>query len=192
MCRVSLFLRLEEPTADPEKPSSRTVKFFMKEPLGFLPKARRQGIITKEVDGELLIYDLERDKAHCLNPSAAAIWKLCDGHRTVSELTLEVSQPLGTPIDEDVIQLGVKELGLAHLLTEGIEEPLDPFNPDSVSRRALVQRLGVAAVLLPLITSITAPTALATTSNCIPVGQACPQTGRECCAGSCQQNGLCM
>ena len=55
----------------------------------FLPLARREAIITKEVDGELLVYDVARDKAHCLNATAAAIWQLCDGRTSVSEISAQ-------------------------------------------------------------------------------------------------------
>ena len=52
-----------------------------------LPKARRDGIITKEVDGELLVYDIAKDKAHCLNETAAAVWQLCDGQTNVGQIS---------------------------------------------------------------------------------------------------------
>lgn len=64
--------------------------------LEFLPKARCEALITKEVDGELLVYDRSRDKAHCLNESAAAIWKLCDGRTTPAEIASKLgSSPTG-------------------------------------------------------------------------------------------------
>jgi hypothetical protein len=158
----------------------------MKAPLGFLPKARREGIITKEVDGELLIYDLDRDKAHCLNPTAALVWQLCDGRKGVTDLARSVSGSLGTPVDEIVIELALTQLTRDHLLAEAYELPVPA---EDLSRRALVRRLGVAAVLLPLITTITAPTALAGISDCIPLGQACTEGGVPCCdAGTCTEN----
>jgi len=36
---------------------------------------------VKQADGEVLIYDLERNKAHCLNNTAARVWQYCDGER---------------------------------------------------------------------------------------------------------------
>jgi len=143
----------------------------MKAPLGFLPKARRQGIITKEVDGELLIYDLDRDKAHCLNLTAALVWKNSDGLRSIRELARVVSGKMDASIDEAVIQLALKQLDRDHLLqTSNTAIPL----PTDLSRRAVVRRLGVAAVLLPLITSISAPTALANVSCVTPMGGCVP------------------
>jgi hypothetical protein len=127
----------------------------------FLPEARSAKIITKEVDGEVLVYDLARDKAHCLNETAAAIWKLCDGRTSVPEITRSVSESLGVPVAEIVIQLALKQLSANHLLAEGYEVARQPVNS---SRRALVRRLGIGVALLPLITSLNAPTALAAVS----------------------------
>lgn len=35
-----------------------------------LPAVRHEGLIVQELSDEVLIYDLDRDKAHCLNPTA--------------------------------------------------------------------------------------------------------------------------
>ena len=157
----------------------------MKAPLGFLPKARREGIISKETDGELLIYDRERDKAHCLNLTAALVWKNCDGLRNISELARAVSREMDTTIDEAVVQLAIRQLDRDHLL----ENSGETYRlPTDLSRRAVVRRLGVAAVLLPLITSISAPTALANVScigTCVPGG---PNNGG--CAPGCTCSAL--
>jgi hypothetical protein len=151
----------------------------MNAPLGFLPEARRKGIISKEVDGELLIYDLDRDKAHCLNLTAALVWNNSDGLHSIGELVRVVSRELGATIDEAVIQLAIKQLDRDHLLENSEAFPL----PTDLSRRAVVRRLGVAAVLLPLITSISAPTALANVS-CVT-----PELG--CAVGGCPEGCTC-
>ena len=127
----------------------------------FLPKARSEGIISKEVEDELLIYDCVRDRAHCLNKMAVAVWNLCDSRRSVPELTRAVSEVLGAPVPEIVIQLALNQLCASHLLAEDYEIASMRVN---LSRRALVRRLGVGIALLPLITSLSAPTALAAVS----------------------------
>jgi len=58
----------------------------------FLPKARSEEIITRQVEGELLIYDQARDSAHCLNETAAAVWKLCDGQSSVGAIALKLQK----------------------------------------------------------------------------------------------------
>jgi hypothetical protein len=161
----------------------------MKKHVEFLPAARCEGIICKEVDGELLIYDLERNKAHCLNSTAALVWQHCDGQTSVTELARAVSTALDTRFGETVIELALTQLSRDHLLCE-TDEGL-PVVAD-LSRRALVRRLGFGAVLLPLITTITAPTALAATSNCIPSGGACTDGGLPCCGATSCQGGTCF
>ena len=42
--------------------------------------------VVKEIDNEILLYDPSTHKAIHLNETAAAIWKLCDGTRTVNDL----------------------------------------------------------------------------------------------------------
>jgi hypothetical protein len=134
------------------------------------PRARKDGLLVQELHGEVLVYDLERDKAHCLNPTAALIWQHCDGQTTIRELTRLLENSLATPIDEDVIWCALHQLEKDRLL----QAPLAiPPGMHRISRRALVRRIGVAAILLPLITTITAPTALANvscTGSCVPGG----------------------
>ena len=43
------------------------------------PLARSEGLITEELDGELLVYDSELNLAHALIAEAAARWQACDG-----------------------------------------------------------------------------------------------------------------
>lgn len=159
----------------------------MKSHVEFLPAARYEGIICKEVDGELLIYDLDRNKAHCLNSTAAFVWQHCDGQTSLRELARAVSEALETPFGETVIEMALTQLGRDHLLCETSKEVVA-----DLSRRALVRRLGLSALLLPLITTITAPSALAATSNCVPSGGACMDGGPPCCGATSCQGGICL
>jgi coenzyme PQQ synthesis protein D (PqqD) len=43
------------------------------------PLARSDGLIVQELDGELLVYDLERHRAHRLSETAAFVWRRCEG-----------------------------------------------------------------------------------------------------------------
>jgi hypothetical protein len=45
------------------------------------PRARLD-CLSREFGEEVLLYDLQRDVGHCLNSTAAAIWKLCDGNNS--------------------------------------------------------------------------------------------------------------
>ncbi len=57
-----------------------------------VPTAREKGLVVKSLNDEVLVYDLERDKAHALNQSAAFVWKKCNGHRTVTDIAHAVSK----------------------------------------------------------------------------------------------------
>jgi transposase len=184
----------------------------MNEPLGFLPEARRTGVIRKEVDGELLVYDLTRDKAHCLNESAAAIWKRCDARTSIKEIAASLAKEVGATVDERVVWLALADLRRTHLLEEprnenhksakdnvegtsraglvggeesGVEPPHSkrgqwPQVMLGMSRREAVKRIGLgAAIALPVVISITAPTP-AQALSCVQAGGACSTTP-QCC-----------
>ena len=148
------------------------------------PLARQKDIVTKEIDGELLIYDCVRDEAHCLNFSAAAIWKLCDGRTGIPEMAQLISRAVQVPVDELVIHSALKQLSASALLVKRDDVRSRSFD---ISRRSLALRLGVAVALLPLITSITAPTALAAVSCAGPCSGA-PDRGS--CAAGCLCSGI--
>ena len=141
-----------------------------------VPAARKEGLVVKELPDEVLVYDLERHKAHCLNQSAAKIWKLCDGRTTSLEITRKLNDELGLPVDEEVVWFALEQLGTARLLQERIARP--GINP-GISRRQVIKRLGLVAVAVPLVTSLLAPTAQANLSckSCFSSADCTGQTG---------------
>ena len=70
-----------------------------------LPKARKDDLVMRQIPGELLVYDLKRHKAFCLNDTAANIWKSCNGKRTVADLATELQTQYPAPVDEKVVWL---------------------------------------------------------------------------------------
>ena len=139
------------------------------------PLARKEGLVIQELLDETLVYDLERDKAHCLNRSAAIIWNHCDGKREVAALSQILSQQTGLPADDNLVWLALDELSKAHLL---------PKTTSRLSRREIIKRVGLsAAIALPLVTSIVAPSAVHA-ATCRASGQPCT-TSAECCSGVC-------
>jgi hypothetical protein len=116
------------------------------------PNAREKGLVVQDLPDETLVYDLERHKAHCLNRTAAAVWRLCDGKRDEAALARLLEKELGTAADEDIVRLALRDLNRARLLRE-------PFAADQpLSRRRLIRRLG-ESIALPLVVSIVSPTA---------------------------------
>ena len=63
------------------------------------PLARHIGLLVEELPGELLIYDLAQNKAHCLNRTAAFVWQQCNGHTTVQQMAAGLHQELNLPGD---------------------------------------------------------------------------------------------
>jgi hypothetical protein len=153
------------------------------------PTARRDGLIVRELDGETLVYDLERDEAHCLNRTAALVWKHCDGRLTVAEITKLIEDELQETVDERVVWLALSQLRGRRLLTERMPRTRSSLR---ISRRELARKLAQAVVIaLPLITTIAAPTRVdAGSLNCSTCGM--PPTA-ECCATGCpcQSGGIC-
>jgi hypothetical protein len=145
------------------------------------PQARKVGLVIQRVQDEVLVYDRDLNKAHCLNETAAAVWKHCDGKTTVDEMACLLEKQLELPVDEAVLGFGLDQLEKAHLL----EEPMSRVsNGKTISRREVMRRIGVgAAVALPLVTSIIAPRAAAA-ANCRTTGQACTANA-QCCSNNC-------
>lgn len=159
----------------------------MKEKVGSFPRARQEGLVVEELPGEVLVYDSDSDKAHCLNQTAALVWKYCDGKTTVSKMARHLERDLNTSkVDEKIVQYALEQLSKDHLLEESF---VPPALLGGMTRRQMVRALGIGAVVaVPLVTSIVAPTAHAATS-CLPPGQPCA-TSAACCSGLCS-GGVC-
>jgi hypothetical protein len=133
-----------------------------------LPLARHQGLTVREMPEETLVYDLERNKAHCLNRTSALVWKHCDGKTTVERLAARMRDELATPDAVAVVQLALEQLSRRHLLAE----EMSPISAEArLSRREALKRLGkkvaVATALLPLIMTVPARTARAQATPCV-------------------------
>lgn len=155
----------------------------MKNSPHLIPAARRGDLAVQEVEDELLVYDLKSHKAHCLNPTAAMVWKLCDGKRAPSQIARKLEERLRAPVSEAVVWLALEQLQSLKLL----EEPFERAHASArISRRELARRLGMATavVALPLITSISAPAAIQAVSGCAGDHQPCgPPDFPDCCPG---------
>jgi hypothetical protein len=154
--------------------------------MGKLPVARKTDLVIEELSDETLVYDLNTKRAHCLNPTAASIWKNCDGQNSVAQIATSVERELGSPVSEEVVWLGLEQLASYRLL----DNPPAAAKKTNVSRRQLMKKLGLAAaVSLPIIISITAPTAHAQASDpCVadPRGPNCPcSIDSDCDSGNC-------
>lgn len=145
-----------------------------------IPAARKDELVIQEVEGETLVYDLKSHKAHCLNRTAALVWKQCDGQRTASEVALLLEQEIGTTVSTEVVQLAVEQLEKRSLLEDSFKPA---FGSRRMSRRELARTLGVVTALtLPFIASIKAPAALQA-GSCGGNTAACGAGLPPCCPG---------
>jgi hypothetical protein len=148
-----------------------------------LPKARKDKLIIKELADETLVYDLENDQAHCLNSTAARVWQHCDGQRSVTEIAQSLAEQTNTKADETIVWFALDQFGKSNLLESA---PTTPPQFGGMNRRQLVRNVGLVALALPVIMSISSPTAAQTASqcactapNCLPIG--CPCTNPSQC-----------
>jgi len=127
-----------------------------------LPLARREGLLVERLSDEVLIYDLDRRKAHCLNQTAALIWDCCDGKTSVDKIAGILAAKLKAPVCEDLVSFGLSQLARNQLLDRLAPGPLTTV---SLSRRNVIRRIGLI-VSIPLVVSVLAPKASAVNSGC--------------------------
>ena len=133
------------------------------------PLARSEGLITEELDGELLVYDSESNMAHALGPDTATLWRACDGRSDPQALAARCDTS-----EEHVRDMlaGLGELGLLeHVRTE----------QEGDTRRSALRKIGVAGVGVAAVNSILVPVAAAA-GSCVEEG-GCVSQGQTCCTG---------
>lgn len=150
-----------------------------------LPQARKEKLVVREMSDELLVYDLKSHRAHCLNQTAAFIWRHCDGRTEVPTLAGMLTERLGNPIDDDVVWLALEQL-IALDLLQGVVKY--PDEAPRLSRREAMKRLGLAAAAVPIVLSVASPTAAQAQSPCTDTN--CPPP-RCCSAGLCVDESEC-
>jgi hypothetical protein len=140
-------------------------------------RARHDDLVIRELPDELLVYDTETHDAHCLNETAAFIWRQCDGKTSVPEIAQRLSAKTETDVDEELVWGALEDLWKRQLL---VGESA-PARERTMSRGQLVRRAAiVAAVSVPVVTSIVAPKA-AQAASCLGPGAAC-DGATPCCS----------
>lgn len=150
-----------------------------------VPTARTKGLVIEALPDEVLVYDLDRHHASCLNQTAALVWKHCDGKRTVAQTARLLGKELRAPVDEWVVWYALDQLAKFDLLEERVILPPD-LSPDlsPLSRQQFLRKIGIAAAIaVPIIVSIVVPTPMQAAS-CKASGQSCT-SGAQCCSGVC-------
>ncbi len=153
------------------------------------PVARREKLVIQEMPDEVLVYDLETNKAHCLNQTAAFVWKSCDGNNSVADIVSQFEKTSGSIVQEDLIWLAIDQLNERNLLEKDL-----PTRFAGQSRRSVLKKIGLASmVALPVIASLTAPTAAlaAACSGIVPAANCSGCEGRPCSPSTSGGQGVC-
>jgi hypothetical protein len=146
------------------------------------PVARTDGLVVREIGDETLVYDTLHHQAHCLNRTAAHIFRRCDGSQTASEIAAELCGGAPTDAEREAVEIALERLAEASLLATGP----GAARRDGPSRREVIRRVGIGAALLaPIVTSLLVPTPAEAGATCIPeascttakFGQPCYRTG---------------
>lgn len=143
------------------------------------PTARQAGLVIQEMPEEVLVFDLETNKAHCLNETAAFVWKSCDGSRSAAQIAELFGRESGKNVEEEMIWLAIDQLSENNLLEQKIRADFK-----NQTRREVIKKIGLAAVIaLPLVSSLVAPTA-ARAVACSGVVASCTNGGVTCNDGT--------
>ncbi|MFN0277752.1 MAG: PqqD family protein [Pyrinomonadaceae bacterium] len=154
------------------------------------PMARQTGLVVQEMPDEVLVYDLDTNKAHCLNESAAFIWSSCDGKNSVMDIVQQFESNGRGKVTEDFVWLAIDQLNENNLL----ENKVAPRFPGH-SRRQVLKTIGLASmVAIPVIASLVAPNRAYAVANCacasnVQCGQ--PQNANCPSTTNCNNVGLC-
>lgn len=155
----------------------------------FRPKARAEGVVVRELPEEVLVYDLNTHRAVCLNSTAAEVWRLCDGRRTAADIRGSLEKSSGGPVAEELVWLALEQLGKDRLLDARVPRPA---RLAGITRREMIRRVGLgAAVAIPVVVSIVAPTAAEAAASCLASGTPTSECAR-CCSGACTSEGVCV
>ena len=151
------------------------------------PLARQTGLVIQELPDETLIYDLDGNKAHCLNQSAALVWKFCDGKRSVSDIVREFAAQGPGEVSDDFVWLAIDQLTEKKLLQGEIVRKFQGH-----SRRQVIKTIGLAStVLLPVIASLVAPSTAFGSVSCACTSPATCATLSCPSVSTCNTMGVC-
>lgn len=164
------------------------------------PRARTEDLLIEQLETELLVYDSQNHRAHCLGGTAARVWRACDGATDMQSLAIALQ------LTAEEVSNAVDELERSQLL-DGLPVLDVTSRKDSgITRREMTLRsakLGGAIASAPLIYSIAVPSPAAaatptpyqcnlyTTQDCGTSHGCGAIAGCCCCDVSCAAQGSC-
>jgi hypothetical protein len=158
------------------------------------PLARSTGLVIRDLPDEVVVYDRECHQAHCLNRTAAFVFRQAGGRRTAAEIAALVRPDAGV----GWVHAALDQLAAAGLLDTGSEAAASAPAAPAPSRREMLRHFGLgAAVLAPAVASLLVPTPAEAAATCIQasgcndfnVGQPCYNSNpaAECLSFTCQE-----
>ena len=142
----------------------------MNKPLN--PQAKTEGLVIQELPDELLVYDLEKNKAYDLNQTSALVWQNCDGKKSISEIAQVLEKTLNQKVPDELVWLSLAKLKKEDLVNFD-EKSFADFS--GMNRRELIKRATFASlVALPIVVSLVAPMPIHAASGApAPICQIC-------------------
>jgi PqqD family protein of HPr-rel-A system len=147
-----------------------------------LPQVRT-GLLSNQLDDQVLVYDPRADSVHLLDPTTARVMELlADRGRTTDEIVVEIARQVDVPSGKALLALAIDELRKADLLDESVSSSPQP----EVSRRELLRKValaGAAAVIAPAIVTLSPSPAYAQ-GSCLAKKDCCT-VNADCCSNKC-------
>lgn len=152
------------------------------------PVARTSEIVVLDVENETLVYDLRVSEAHCLNETAAFVWKNCDGRNTVEDISRLIHDQFNVTADGDFVWLALDQLQERDLLAGDYVE-----RKNVTSRREMLKKVGMAGIIAaPIIASVVAPSSAYGSVSCACVNPGACLTQTNCPSTvNCNGAGIC-
>jgi hypothetical protein len=155
------------------------------------PQAKMDNLVVQDLSNEVLIYNLENNKAYSLNETTTLVWQNCDGTKDISAIAKTLEVKLKQNVPDELIWLALDSLKSENLVSF---ENATPSLLSGFNRREAIKRVGFATLAaLPLLTSVMAPTAAHAQSGATAeICEACSKKG-DPCAGICEDEpGYCF
>lgn len=136
-----------------------------------------ENLLVQDLNGEVMIYNLNTNKSYCLNSTAGKVFNACNGSDTIEDLKLK------TGFSDEIIYLSLDEIKKNDLIESDYSSPFAGLN-----RREAIKRVGLTSIIaLPVIAALVAPSAANAASGLAAPGTVIsfstpgtPQTTAQC------------
>jgi hypothetical protein len=135
-----------------------------------LPRARHDGLTTKKLGDELVVFDGDTKAVHSLNRVAELVWRACDGRTDVDALTRIANRATGQPDTRPAVELALEQLSRRGLIDIEVARPAAERRS---ARRDALRQLATA-LAVPMIVTLTASRARAQVRSQLPCSITCP------------------